>query len=566
MGGEGSGRGAGTVVRVTADPTRAATFERQIAVRTGYRVRTADSMGVALGHLDGEHSVVAVVADADLAGADGVALLEVVRAERPGLPVLLRTEDDGSRTIARAARAGVTRVLPAGVYDGAWETVARLLERAAAAGGRAAASGGRVAADRTSDQSATPGSELSAGLSAAEGRPDPTTTAAARAVLDGALDGIVVTVAGEVAYANRRATEAFDVRPGAPFRVGPSLEGLERAAGELSADGGREGGDGPRPVERRRTAIPGQGPEPTPVDLTAAGIRWEGAPATLAVVRAPGSVGDDPPGGRVDALEELLDRLRSDLGTLLGGTELLRDRVDERGRPHLESMISTAMGAVTRAETAGAVAGTLHGRRDPPSIELRPAIEGALETARASDPATDPASDVTSDLSTDPAGDPPTDRPADLVVSGSIPSVTVAADETLEFALASLLRHVAERDAVETVDVEVSLPESGTTVEVCVRGHEGGGGADPGTAHPAASGTAHPAAHGTVHPDDLDGSEPSGDEHPVSVLSSLLEDGGGRVRVTDDGTGDRTYVLTLPTAPVKGDRPVADGLRGGERD
>jgi two-component system response regulator HydG len=119
------------ILVVDDDPDNAQ-LARDILTVNGWRVTTTRSVAQALGVVRAEQ-VHCVLSDVCMPGADGFSLLDTLRTERPGLPVILLTAFGGLEDAVRAVDRGAESYLPKPIRAGTLRSaVQTALERAAA--------------------------------------------------------------------------------------------------------------------------------------------------------------------------------------------------------------------------------------------------------------------------------------------------------------------------------------------------------------------------------------------------------------------------------------------------
>jgi CheY-like chemotaxis protein len=106
----GTRAGGGPVVLVVEGEATARRVLARLLTLRGYAVRQAGSAAAALAHLAGPTSFAAVVLDVNVPDAPGTTLLRQIRAEHPGLPVLLLTGAP-DHFVNEARQLGVDQVL-----------------------------------------------------------------------------------------------------------------------------------------------------------------------------------------------------------------------------------------------------------------------------------------------------------------------------------------------------------------------------------------------------------------------------------------------------------------------
>ena len=207
-----------------------------------------------------------ILSDYDMPGADGLKLLEMVRAEYPDRPFVLYTGHGSEAVASDALGAGVTDYVQKTSGTDQYRSLARRIRNAVA---------------RHRERSA----------------PSPDNTPKRRRIertLDTAPDGVVVTVDSQSVYTNPRGSALLAVGDGAVAeRSGrPSAEQTESVGERSTAGDGAECVD-LLPELTDRTAGVSQDilTVPTadgeqPVEVTSRALTWSGEPATVHVLRA----------------------------------------------------------------------------------------------------------------------------------------------------------------------------------------------------------------------------------------------------------------------------------------
>lgn len=241
------------VLYVTRDPAKATEFEREIPPLTGFDVLTATSVKEALNVFHAEQNVKAIVSDHELPDIDGVAFLETVRATAPMFPFVLFATEGDEEVASRAIHAHVTDYLIEEQFRDQWDRLASLIE-------------GAIEYHHS----------RSSLVDSAENKD---------AILDSALDGLLVVQRDEIVYANSMVAELLGV------------EESEALLGQSSADtlfGENEPFDddtlsaiwsGNRNLATVTDECLRANGTTVPTELTATGIKWDGGPAILFICR-----------------------------------------------------------------------------------------------------------------------------------------------------------------------------------------------------------------------------------------------------------------------------------------
>lgn len=232
-----------------------------------------------------------IVSAHDMASIDGLRLLELVRADQPGLPFVLYTAAGSERLASDATAAGVSEYVRTVETPDGYSLLATRV-RAAVERHRAADDGHHVA-DSVGEDAGN-------------------THRQSRAVLETAPDAIVVSVDGTLVYANHAAVELFDGEPG--DLLGVELGALASREGALAALATVESpGRHANPVHRdSETVTTGDGEDRT-VELTARRIDWGGDDGVVVVLRDVTDRGRRERGreGRRHQLVDILDAVEA---------------------------------------------------------------------------------------------------------------------------------------------------------------------------------------------------------------------------------------------------------------
>lgn len=242
-----------SVLAVSADEAFVRELGNQLRTHVSAEVYTATTVGEAIDLLVGEPRIDCIVSDHDLPETDGVAFLQLVRAQDPSLPFVLFTAEGSEPVASRAISAGVTEYLIKERHSDQWDRLASLVEDAI--------DYYRRHADLV----------------------EPETKAAT--LLDAARDAIVVVTGGHITYLNasgvellgadrrealldRPVTDVLSVRNDVAIderidAIVSERRSLERFLIELTRDHGHD----------------------TVIDVTASHIEWHGHRSAVLVIR-----------------------------------------------------------------------------------------------------------------------------------------------------------------------------------------------------------------------------------------------------------------------------------------
>ena len=241
------------VLGVTADDGFAADLERHLTSGSATTVTIAATVSDALATVAEEDAVDAIVSDHALPDADGIALLEIVRAHSPELPFVLVTTDDRESVCADATAAGATASLRRERIDDQWEQFGSLVSNA-------------VETHRSKR-----------GL--VDAGPEPTTC------LDAATDVIAVVRDGQFEALNEPGREHLGVETPAEIAGEPVAHSVTAAGDTPITDLLDAVESGNRTLARTAgTLARGDGTQ-SPVDLTIGRIEGGDGPATALVIR-----------------------------------------------------------------------------------------------------------------------------------------------------------------------------------------------------------------------------------------------------------------------------------------
>lgn len=200
--------------------------------------------------------------------------------------------------------------------------------------------------------------------------------------------------------------------------------------------------------------------------------------------------------------------IRNDLQVVTLYAELLESEIDDEQQEYITRLITNAEHATNLTETARVMADVMLEReRDRENIDLKRVLESELDEAR---------------LRSDDAA---------IAVDGSLPSVTVRADEMLHSVFANLLKNAIQHNDKETPEVTVSLTEYSDSVVVEV--------ADNGPGITAERKTA-------IFGEGEKGLDSEGTGIGLYLVRTLVEDYGGTIRVEDNAPTGAVFVVELP--------------------
>jgi PAS domain S-box-containing protein len=242
-----------TVLVVTADQEFATACERNLPPDAAFQITTAGSVGEAIDILGSSADVDCIISDHDLPDTDGVAFLEVVRAQTPTMPFILFTSEGSEAAASRAISADVTEYLIKEHHSDQWERLARLVEDAV-------------------EYYRTHGSVVN-------------TETRAKTLLDAAHDMIAVVRGGRLDYVNQAGIDLLrvdgrDAVVGRPIGELLTLPTEESTTEQLAAI---QTGD--RLLERIEAQLVCADDHLLPVEVTATHVEWLDVPATALIVR-----------------------------------------------------------------------------------------------------------------------------------------------------------------------------------------------------------------------------------------------------------------------------------------
>jgi len=245
-----------SILTVTADDTLAADLDRRLGTPRDITVTTAHTAAEAISALTGDRRIDGVVSDHELPDTDGLALLEIVRAQSPTLPFVLVVGEDAEGVASDAVAAGVTEYFVRGRDDDQWDRLAELLTTA-------------VSYHRTQ-------------------RPLVDVEERAQTYLDAADDVIAVVRDGRFDYLNETGREYLGVETSAAMR-GEPVEGTVTVEGEPSLETLLAAvADGDRCHAHAGGTLAGSDGTAFLVEMTLARIEWADGPAVVLVLRDQG--------------------------------------------------------------------------------------------------------------------------------------------------------------------------------------------------------------------------------------------------------------------------------------
>ena len=253
MGGVDGARRDISILVVTGNREFAASCGRNLRTNAGFAVTTATSVGDAVDVLSTGPAVDCIISEYDLPDTDGVAFLELVRAQNSSLPFVLLSSEDSEAVATRAIAADVTEHLTEEPDTDQWESLAELV---------------RDAVTYHSQREDTLAND-----------------AHAEALLDAAHDLVFVARGGSVEYLNRAALDLLDANDpsdavGRPVDDILSLPGPESIIESVSAVQNRD-----RIVERVEAQLLSENGRAVPIVVTATRINWHGSTAVALVAR-----------------------------------------------------------------------------------------------------------------------------------------------------------------------------------------------------------------------------------------------------------------------------------------
>jgi PAS domain S-box-containing protein len=237
---------------VTAESAFAADCERHLGESDRREIVTVSTVSEAVDTLE-DRSIDCIISDHDLPDTDGLAFLQIVRANNPTLPFILFTSEGSEAVASRAISADVTEYLIKERQSKQWDRLGSLVDDA-------------VAYARSHEEIVT-------------------TERRAKVLLDAAHDMVAVVRDDTVAYVNQTGLEFLEVETTAAV--------TGRSLGDLLVKGGdrpltetiRAVQEGDRTLERVEANLITDNDTITPVEITASRIDWPDEPAAILVIR-----------------------------------------------------------------------------------------------------------------------------------------------------------------------------------------------------------------------------------------------------------------------------------------
>jgi len=211
-------------------------------------------------------------------------------------------------------------------------------------------------------------------------------------------------------------------------------------------------------------------------------------------------------------LNEILRHdVRNDLQMVFSYVDLLEGEIEgEDATTYLRKIEESARNAVGLTETARDLAAAMEGTETPlEPIDLRSMLLGEVEDLRG------------------------TYDGATVTVDGSVPAVTVAADEMLDSVFRNLLQNAVQHNDTGEPTVEVRAERAGDTVTVAV--------ADDGPGVPA-------EATESIFGKGEKGLESGGTGMGLYLVRTLVDRYGGEVTVADNEPRGAVFTVSLPVA------------------
>ncbi|MGM0371957.1 MAG: PAS domain-containing sensor histidine kinase [Halobacteriota archaeon] len=202
--------------------------------------------------------------------------------------------------------------------------------------------------------------------------------------------------------------------------------------------------------------------------------------------------------------------IRNDLQLVLAYADLLHDTVEEAGLPRLETLQSAAQHAVSITRTANDVTEVLlQSDADRSPTRLRPVLEGEVDSARSSH------------------------EHAAIQVDGSIPEVSVLADDLLESVFRNLLQNAVIHNDQDLPEVTITTTVDSETVAVSV--------ADNGPGIPDEQ-------KAEIFEEGVQGLDSEGTGLGLYLVETLIDRYGGSVQVEDNEPRGAVFTVELPLA------------------
>jgi PAS domain S-box-containing protein len=211
----------------------------------------------------------------------------------------------------------------------------------------------------------------------------------------------------------------------------------------------------------------------------------------------------------LDLLNQMVRHdIRNDLQILLARLDFLAEHVDEAGVEHLDIAQNSAKNAVELTQTARDLSEVLlQDGTDTQPVAFRSVIQRQLEEVRAAEPH------------------------ASITIDGSIPGVTVIANDMLDSVVRNLLTNAVQHTDKETPEVMVSATEQADNVLLRV--------ADNGPGVPDEQKDA-------IFGKGEKGLDSSGTGIGLYLVSTLVESYGGDVWVEDNDPEGAVFIVELP--------------------
>ena len=201
---------------------------------------------------------------------------------------------------------------------------------------------------------------------------------------------------------------------------------------------------------------------------------------------------------------------RNDLEVIVGYAEVLADRADEDSREHVETLLGSARAAVELTHSAGDLSEVmLDPDRDPAPVSLSDTLSTQVEETRAQT------------------------ESARIDVEGTVPEVSVLADEMLDSVFRNLLKNAVQHGDKTPTEVTVAVTEGDDTVRVSV--------ADNGPGVPE-------TLRSTVFGKGEKGLDSRGTGIGLYLVRTLVDSYGGDVWVEDNDPEGAVFVVELPVA------------------
>ncbi|WP_229114704.1 PAS domain-containing protein [Halapricum desulfuricans] len=248
-----AGEGYISTLVVTADREFAATCQTQLPSHADIDVTIVETVGKAIDVIISRDRLDCIISDHDLPDTDGIAFLEVVRAQTPTLPFVLFTSHGSEQVASRAISADVTEYLIKESHADQWERLASLIEDA-------------VAYHRKHGDLV-----------------DPRTRA--QTLLDAVDDGIVVLRDGHVEYINSPGTELIAAKSRSSL-IGQAIGDIldvedSRSLSDILAVIRRRD----RSFDRFKAQLERRDGTVLSAEITVTAAEWTGSAATILVVR-----------------------------------------------------------------------------------------------------------------------------------------------------------------------------------------------------------------------------------------------------------------------------------------